>query len=642
MKNCKEKCNHFTLLPNLPLDKDSYCIFHTKDLLFRSSNNFHPFIKQYIDLCAKKDIDIVFKKVTFNDNEKPNLPIISDLSFKNKVRFINCQSTNHFQILNFKFEGGLSFQDCNFEKGFLLKNGEVKGLDFKEIICGGHFSIRNINKIKSYFNLDKSKLNDGISIENTILECYTILDSTEISIKNPAGLSLFKNVTFDGTTVFESLIFNSQIIFQDPIIKKDTEINNCKFNYPTIYSDFSKSPITFENIIIEKNGKLALNGSASNKVLFADTTFTFKEIMGQVNFNNINFEYLKKSSKNEILKLQKLNKIQIQNCEKYKNKTPIIRIELKDNLQKFGIELSNIFVTYFNSKDSYNLGVEIVEQTKSFIELFYFSDDEILEEEFFRRIDHLENKMWNLIGTDNNKSSILDTNVSDWETQVSLASLFFKLNPRLKNGTLNQIEFNLILNSIYGNSNLLDTNSFLQNHKPNVLNQVFIDNRKYINENTIHKIEKLDSKEIIDSLKKELSLVVKSSQENIKLIEKIIIQLFESERKEILEAISLVNENLLSNDFVEKLAQELNSYVFKIHSQSPEIEEIKSLLEQVMILPDQKSKFKFMLPIIPGVLKYEHEFSWNLNKIYKNIIRDLKNGDVFFKDYEEYTKEDET
>ena len=84
---------------------------------------------------------------------------------------------------------------------------------------------------------------------------------------------------------------------------------------------------------------------------------------------------------------------------------------------------------------------------------------------------------------------------------------------------------------------------------------------------------------------------------------------------------------------MERMAEQVTSAIEeKLDTLPPEVAKSwKQLQEEPAEKASVKGAFKLTIPIIPTILEYEKEVSWDLRALAKQIWSDLKAGKVFLK-----------
>ena len=113
-----------------------------------------------------------------------------------------------------------------------------------------------------------------------------------------------------------------------------------------------------------------------------------------------------------------------------------------------------------------------------------------------------------------------------------------------------------------------------------------------------------------------ISLLSKVEQSSVKKIQKII-DITEYNKNDIQQLIEVINRSL-------------SQIIQKVGSKD-DLNKSNELLETIDTELDIKGKLKLTIPIIPVILKYEKELSWDLKSLFKQIRSDFEKGYIFTK-----------
>ncbi|MCB0556612.1 MAG: hypothetical protein KDD02_23910, partial [Phaeodactylibacter sp.] len=93
-----------------------------------------------------------------------------------------------------------------------------------------------------------------------------------------------------------------------------------------------------------------------------------------------------------------------------------------------------------------------------------------------------------------------------------------------------------------------------------------------------------------------------------------------------------VNENTYAEADMAKMAEQITSMINpKLDGLPEEVAQRWKQLQDAQVETGAKGAFKLTIPIIPTILEYEKEVSWDLAALAKQIWSDLKAGKVFLK-----------
>lgn len=157
-------------------------------------------------------------------------------------------------------------------------------------------------------------------------------------------------------------------------------------------------------------------------------------------------------------------------------------------------------------------------------------------------------------------------------------------------------------------------------------------------DNNIFSLKKeiLKARENIEELKKQNDSIIK---QNILLSElgnninnNLINLISQSEKRIVYQIQNKINTDEINKlemiriiDTVQKSILEISD---KFGEEDPMIEESKKLNNEITSYSDLKGKLKLSIPIIPTILKYEKELSWDLKKAFKKIKNNFYAGNL--------------
>lgn len=141
---------------------------------------------------------------------------------------------------------------------------------------------------------------------------------------------------------------------------------------------------------------------------------------------------------------------------------------------------------------------------------------------------------------------------------------------------------------------------------------------------------------------------LKKGQENITnnldslksaLVEDLLSSINESDRRLVKEIQQQIEKQIIPKEkiltFIKLVQESLLDITKKFGENDSMIEKANKLSEVINSDPDLKGKFKLSIPIIPTVLKYEKELSWDLKALFAEIKNDFGEGNIFTKNIEE-------
>jgi uncharacterized protein YjbI with pentapeptide repeats len=377
----------------------------------------------FSNLDLEEELDIskttISKRLVF-ENVKLNHGIMADKTvFENGIKFKDCiirsmfmnnvQMNGFFHLQNIKFNSPVSFTGGNFKFGF--------GIDKCHF---GHMT---------YFdqiNVDVERINFD----------FTIIKDTEFD-----DLLDFNNSKFNSLLVFDNVKFNGQADF--------TEIQLTNENFDrSMYS-----ALNFRPIEVTSNGILKFIGTEQVKLFNNDVRFYNEVINGKIEFEYVNYNKINPDAKNRFAQLLREDKIVIgRGCLKYRHETPKKRVYIGSESQNLVTELSNTFVQFFKHKNGLNLGVEVRDKYEEYIDIVYFTDENISYSEFESMLQVSEIQMWQLVKinqqnliAESPEISFPNKILAGSDTIINLMGTILKILTRIPLGKISKDELNSLM-----------------------------------------------------------------------------------------------------------------------------------------------------------------------------------------------------
>lgn len=638
----------------LPIDNAGECLFHSHDIEWKNENHFIDHFFALIDLLSEAD----YKTFDFRDfvivNDSNKIIDIKNIDKKEiSIDFTGAILKSRIRLLNLNINN-LILNDTLFERSFTINQNVINSSFYLERAKLKDRFYLNDTKVghNAYFGnaqfLDEIKLTDS-SFTGSVL-FYNTLFSFSNLLEYYEPYSKFCNVVFERSVSFENAVFDCGVEFINISFKADTSFIHTKFSreYYTVF----KSPNVKEN--------LSFIGSEKDKLFPYGTVIELEaeDIEGQIIFENVNFKNIKEENRNVLKELSYTDKVSIgSGCIKYRHQTEPRTIHIKSSIQTLLIELVNTYSSFFGEHNGFNLGFEIIEKAEDKITFFYFSDENISEEVFLKRLQKTEVDFWTIIenpevlykphpiikdnynsekpqdltinkATENKLQKFVDEFPYAKDLLINTASFFLKINVRITHESIDGKDLNKLLLAIHFNDSIeVDTEkitemilslfgiSMLMGKKDGITNNPFED----------RVIEKLE--EIKDVQKKQLRYLADIKWYINDLEENFIIKLtdeLKSEFEEIKEFITKENEKdgMIIADIlmrhIDKATQKLTQQETKIYNELKKSD-------------DWKAKIKFGTPILAEYttgIDISIEKEYNLSeigiKLFRKIIKLLE------------------
>lgn len=458
---------------NKPIrDKEGYCLFHSRDIAWKQASGFE---KALMDLARQQIGDASSRSVDLSGavlDESVNKLWPLDIG-THKLKLDNCEIQADVIIEDVNLSNALSFKETTVVGEVSIKNVNLNGVDFEGInILGGLF-LRDVTSI-SYFLLDKSSVGGSLNFNKvTFKNLLSILDSTLNADPSYQRYTSIDNCTFDNMVEFKGSTIKNAFVFKDSTINNDFIFQNVDFE--CYASNQNNSAVHIAKNSISSNASLKFIGLTNAKIFdhAVDVTLTFETIAGELFFENCNLQKIHSDYRYEIIEASRDNTSGIiigDGCLKYRVQSPVKTIPANAVTENIIRELSASFANYFLASNGFNLGVEFVSKQIHEIKLFYYTDENIDQVEFNRRLQITEEEYWGFsiaetaLVSEQQMTGLIDT-------YISKLSLLAKIKLRQESGLWNEENMQNVLQAISFGDTLpiapKEVNLYIENLKIN-------------------------------------------------------------------------------------------------------------------------------------------------------------------------------
>lgn len=494
--------------PELPLDKNGICIFHSPDIEWKRQNNFKEYfltLLQMLETCGSENF-YDFSEIMFIGNEVRKKPKpehlalrFAGMTFKKQAYFTGSVFHDAFELEDVHFKGGANFDHTTFNHDLTVKNTIFQGLTFSKselnrrvLFSGTDFHTYGLFSKTKFTGFKNAGSGYVIKFENA--RFHFLADFSE-AIFTPVGdqsVVSFVNVEFNDMADFKKAKFHNQVSFKDTSFSYKTEFIDTLF-------DLSDSSIRYGGDVAVDFSRIQLkSGDASltfrstdpqKKMFNHDVNMSFKEDPeGVIHFENVNFNNFTPDSRERLITLSRSGKVEIGlGCIKYRFQTEVRTISINQSNSPLILELCQTFTNYFSASNGLNLGFEIVERSKTNVSFFYFTDENISEKEFHDKLTATEQQLWNLLSITPNEEFLALNHTSNealttkeqsrlinvFDGVSALIGTFFRVGARIAVGAWKPKDTKALLNAIRFHDQSL--NNFASN-----LHKVLVD--KYTGE----------------------------------------------------------------------------------------------------------------------------------------------------------------
>lgn len=409
----------------LPIDGNGKCVFHSEDIQWKQKQGFITNLKNYVSYCKDQQKEIDLREVHFVSEEgKIHIDYIDLLADA-----VLHQAHFHQTILvkgetnKIEINGILNFQECVFYHDVIFDNCNF-AYDFKlENICfKNDFGILNLQiencDFEYYFECrDWEDFSANLTISGCKFKENATFESIYVTEHN---FEIMTNEFFKNFSFTDSQINALAIDFSYNIFQANAEFNDLAFNAVSLFNNLKVA------------SKLIFTGTSERKIFYGQTHFNIEEqdIQGQIIFQLTNLMLIDARDLEKIKELEKIGTGQVKKviigagCIKYRLMSPDLTYYIKEGHHYLISEIGNSFATYFTAHNGFNLGVEVRNKTKDTITLFYFSDEDISEEEFLQLLGVTSQRIFGFISGDSTTVIVQDDAIIN--LKIDLVSKFIK------------------------------------------------------------------------------------------------------------------------------------------------------------------------------------------------------------------------
>lgn len=473
-RDIKIKCEYSVLYfqNSLPVDDQGKCLFHSENIEWKRKNKFNDkFLKlfeainnddnvQYFDL---RDFVFVGELISDKDKKLKYQLSLENLEINKQIYFDSSIFEDPFLLKGVDIKGGTSFKNVIFKGKIIIDECKFDGADFtnSKFLDNAHFGL---SLFKTYTLFENAKFLselDGYVVKFNDLSFDGMVDfsNSVIDLKSAESVFGFSNVKFNDVVDFRQTQFHNQLVFSDTFFASTAEFIDTYFGVVKSSALYVGSAVEFNRIEVGEKAKLNFLSTDSQKKMFNHTVqMSFKDnLKGIIQFENVNFNQFSPKSKERLLRLAKSNNVEIKKgCLKYRWQTEIRSVDVSEGNVSLVQEICQTFTNYFTVSNGINLGFEIVERTSSNISFFYFTDENIKEEEFFEYLKRTDKEFWDLLTYNNIQSISESTKLTNKKKSIinavdgisALMGTFFRVGIRISCGEWNETNTKSLLESI--------------------------------------------------------------------------------------------------------------------------------------------------------------------------------------------------
>jgi uncharacterized protein YjbI with pentapeptide repeats len=387
--------------------------------------------------------------ITFSNFDLDEELDISNTTIDKKLVFENVKLNHGIKGDKAVFENGLKFKDCIIRSMFM-----------NDVQMNGFFQLQNI-KFSSPVSFSRGNFKFGFHIDKCNFEHMTYFDQIHVDVERiNFDFTIIKDTVFDDLLDLNNSKFNSLLVFDNVTFKGQADFTEIQLTNEN-FDRSMYSALNFRTIEVANYGILKFVGTEQEKLFNNDVLFNNEVINGKIEFEYANYNKINPDAKNRFAQLLREDKIVIgRGCLKYRHETPKKRINIGSESQNLVTELSNTFVQFFKHKNGINLGVEVRDRYEEYIEIVYFTDENISYAKFESMLQVSEMEMWQLVKI--NKQNLIAESpeisfpnkiLAGSDTIINLMGTILKILTRIPLGKISKEELNSLMTTTSFSSN---------------------------------------------------------------------------------------------------------------------------------------------------------------------------------------------
>jgi uncharacterized protein YjbI with pentapeptide repeats len=395
---------------------------------------------------------------------------LTGLTFQKQAILTGASFLDSVDFVDVKFKNGASFVRTTFHGDLTFNRVSLHGTEFSNSLFKGKTAFQKTS-FASYALFGRVRFaGSTVSFVDSSFDGITDFSDTVFELEDDDSLVRFQNVQFRDFLDFKRAAFSNQLIFDSVSFSSVTEFIDTSFGLVVSAARYRGAAVEFKRIEVLEGADLTFKSTnASRKLFDHDVTFSFKdEPRGILHFENVNFKEITAGSRKILIDLARSGKVEIgSGCIKYRLQTEIKSISISDDNSALILEIAGTFANYFTVKNGVNLGLEVVGKSATQVSLFYFTDEDIREVEFFARLRQTEHDLWNLLAISPDVLHFLDGSVEALTTPQNaiinavdgvsaLIGTFFRVGIRIAAGRWREADTRSLLEAIRFNADSVD------------------------------------------------------------------------------------------------------------------------------------------------------------------------------------------
>lgn len=397
----------------LPVDSTGACIFHSHDLAWKRENGFAARFSGLIPLLDAHGIEnfydfvefvFVGAPVTTKHGTPDYLLRVEDVTFHKQAYFIAARFADAVEIERVDFPNGVEFDGASFLRELTVAESGSNGFGMAQAqLARVRFSKVEFRSYALFAGARFSGTATGanaVIFRDSIFRGLTDFSGALFELQDDSTTT-FERVRFEEFTDFRSARFRCHVEFRFVTFADIADFIDTSFHVVRSSARYVGAAAEFTGISVPSTGALTFMSSDPQRKLFehdVEMRFIEAELAGTVRFENVNLSHFIPSSRDGVMELARLGRVQIgPGCIKYRLQTEVRSVSVEQGNAPLVVELCQTFTNYFTASQGINLGFEIVSRDKGKVSFFYFTDEDISEAVFLDRLEHTERNLWNLL-----------------------------------------------------------------------------------------------------------------------------------------------------------------------------------------------------------------------------------------------------
>lgn len=450
----------------LPVDAKGACLFHSADAGWKRANDFGGRFLRLLRLLDEHDpgSPYDFAEFVFAGPDGTSPFTLSGMTLRSYALFLAARFVDPVLLEDVTFERGADFDGSTFEQPLEVRRTRMGS--------GGFDGVRFTQA----------------TFADVEFRGYAEFSGARFSGPAPTGrVAHFRAVQFSGPVLFADAVFDpkdhSSVRFEGVHFGEGADFQRTRFACPATFAGvafcsevdfidtaFEGAPYAgryagiagaeFLDVHLPPSGEIDFRSTDPARRLFGQSLeITFAgEPQGRVFFENVNLARLPPVSRDRLMDLERRGLVQIgRGCIKYRLQTGPRTVAAGGGNAALVVELCQTFATYFTAHQGVNLGFEIVTRDAAGITFFYYSDEDLDEDEFLARLARTERDLWNLlsIGSEAQLAALPATNAGGESAVVNavdglsaLLGTFFRVGVRIAAGRWREADTRALLGAI--------------------------------------------------------------------------------------------------------------------------------------------------------------------------------------------------